>query len=263
MASHFFLAFGSFPIPEMKIILKNDNQDFLKVVKMRMKIYPKIRTFLETRSLWVKLIVLISGAGLFFVLFPFLLRYGTVVYILYIIFLFCFGVLFRIVSDKKTFRVTLWLWGSGSLIYMIIAIVLILRGSQPLPYITLEPLHLVLYYISYPLRVLGIFFAGLLFAEVTSPVEFLRFGEIGLKIAMAYRAFEYSVNAFEVNRVALTIQGEWPDISGGKIRFKEVLLFLKYAPVLVSTTFRNIILWFPWAWICYSTIKNDLKLPEK
>jgi len=207
--------------------------------------------------------MLISGAGLFFLLFPFLLRHGIAVYSLFFIFLLCFGFLFRMVSGKKTFKITLWLWGSGSLIYMIIAIFLILKGIQPLPYIKFEPLHLILYYISYPLRVLGIFFVGILFAEITSPVEFLRWGETGLKIALAYRAFEYSVNAFEVNRVALTIQGEWPDISGSRVKFKELLLFLKYAPVLVSTTFRNIILWFPWAWICYNNMKKDIKKDKK
>ncbi len=116
---------------------------------------------------------------------------------------------------------------------------------------------MILYYLSYPLRVLGIFFTGLFFAGITSPAEFLRWGSIGLKIALLYRAFEYSITSFEENRIALTIQGSWPD-SDSKNKFKALFKVIKVSSLLIAITFRNIILWFPWAWLCYTNLKKDL-----
>ena len=110
----------------------------------------------------------------------------------------------------------MWLWTTGSVIYLLIAFVLIIKGIQPLPYIEMDRIGMILYYVSYPLRVLGIFFAGLIFSSITSPVEFLKWGEFGLKITLAYRAFEYSVNAFDANREALILQNQWPDFTKGE-----------------------------------------------
>jgi hypothetical protein len=153
----------------------------------------------------------------------------------------------------------MWLWGSGSILYLVIALILILRGVQPLPYLHMEPLQMALYYMSYPFRVLGIFFIGLTFSQITSPAEFLRWGETGLKIALVYRAFEYSINSFEENRRALLIEGTWPEFLKGNRNYKMVFSIIRSAPVLVATTFRNIILWYPWAWICYNSLKLDIK----
>jgi len=150
----------------------------------------------------------------------------------------------------------LWLVGSG--VYMLIALPLIARGVQPLPYLVLDPLDRVLYYVSYPFRVLGIFFTGLIFVQVTSPVEFLRWGRAGLKIALALRAFEYAVSAFEDTRRALVIQGEWPDIHGRGHGLSLAARTISAAPRLVATTFRNIIIWFPWAWICYNSLEKNI-----
>ena len=128
--------------------------------------------------------------------------------------------------------------------------VLILRDVQPLPYIHLERVHLILYHLSYPLRVLGIFFTGLIFAGITSPIEFLRWGELGMRIALLYRAFPFSVLSISDIRKAMILQGEWPERSGGGRAGRNIGMFVKGTPVLVATIFRNIILWFPWAWIC-------------
>ncbi|KPJ85405.1 MAG: hypothetical protein AMS17_14415 [Spirochaetes bacterium DG_61] len=213
---------------------------------------------LESLNIYFKFALLVAGAALFFVLFPFLHRYGTVLYILFAFFLLLFGVLFRFVAGRKTFRITLWLWASGSLIYLVIAFFLILKGVQPLPYLRMGRPEMILYYVSYPLRVLGIFFSGLIFSSITSPIEFLRWGEKGLKIALAYRAFEYSMNAFEENRVALLIQGAWPDFTGRGRKLGLVFKAVQSAPLLVATTFRNLILWFPWAWICYNSLRKNI-----
>jgi len=221
------------------------------------KIY-RFKNRLENMHIIVKLIFLILGATIFFILFPFLLRYSKLVYVIFFLFLFLFGFSFRIVSSKKVFRITLWLWASGALIYLIIAIFLVLKNVQPLPYIKMDRFNLVLYYLSYPLRVLGIFFTGLIFSNITSPVDFLRWGEFGLKIALSYRAFEYSVSSFEENRIALLIQDKWPDSLEKAKGIKTIFIFIKYAPVLIATTFRNIILWFPWAWICYNDLRKDM-----
>ena len=36
-----------------------------------------------------------------------------------------------------------------------------------------------------------------------------------------------------------------------------VFRLIKSAPLLVAVTFRNIILWFPWAWICYRNLRIE------
>ncbi|MFW6138261.1 MAG: hypothetical protein ACOC7U_03715, partial [Spirochaetota bacterium] len=190
----------------------------------------KINRSLENLHLLVKALLLVSGASIFFVVFPFLLKYGLSMYIIFFFFLLVFGVMFRITSDRRSFKIIMWLWASGSLIYLIIASVLIMKNIQPLPYIQMGRIEMILYYISYPLRVLGIFFTGLLFARITSPVEFLRWGENGLKIALAYRAFEYSINAFDTNRKALVIQGQWPDFTERGKAVTTVYKVIKNAP---------------------------------
>jgi hypothetical protein len=213
---------------------------------------------LRSLHLVFKLLLLFSGGGLFFLLFPFLLRFGMPVYGLLFFLLLSFGVLFRMVTGRQTFRITMLLWAGGSLIYLLIAAVLILRNVQPLPYMVMSRAQLVLYYLSYPLRVLGIFFTGLVFAGITSPADFLHWGEVGLRIALIYRAFEYSVISLGEVRRALVLQGEWPERRGGQRTGRKIGLFLRGAPVLVAMIFRNIILWFPWAWMCYAKLKREL-----
>ncbi len=218
----------------------------------------KIIRSLTKLNLWIKVLFLVSGGGIFFVIFPFLLKYGSYVYILYFFVLIIFGLLFRIIVGRKVFKLTLWLWASGSVIYLIISIVLILKGVQPLPYIHMKRIDLILYYLSYPLRVLGIFFTGLIFVGITSPIEFIKYGKIGLGIALIYRAFEYSISMFEENRIALLIQGSWPDFGDTNKKYLMFFKLIKQTPLLIATTFRNIILWAPWAWICYNAIKKDI-----
>jgi len=214
---------------------------------------------LRKLPLVAKILFLVSGAALFFILFPFLLGFGTPVYFFFCALLAGTGIVFYFVAGRRMFKITIWLWATGSVIYFCIAAVLILKGIQPLPYMQMNDLNRILYYFSYPLRVLGIFFIGLIFSRITSPAEFLRWGEAGLKIALAYRAFEYSVNSFDDVRQALLIQGEWPDFRKRGRVFAKVILAIRGAPVLVATTFRNIILWFPWAWICYNKLRHDLR----
>jgi hypothetical protein len=214
--------------------------------------------FHNIRLLW-KIVFLIFGAVLFFLLFPLLLRYGTPVYCALALFLICTGILFRLVAGKHVFRITMILWAGGSVIYIIIAAVLIMKDVQPLPYIHFDRIHLMLYYLSYPLRVLGIFFIGLIFAGVTSPAEFLHWGEFGLRIALLYRAFEFSVLSINDIRKALILQGDWPERSGGFSTSRNIGMFIKGTPLLVATIFRNIIIWFPWAWICYTELKEEIR----
>jgi hypothetical protein len=206
-----------------------------------------------------KFLLLLSGGALFFLLFPFLLRFGMPVYAILFILLLCFGVLFRIVIGRRTFRITMLLWAGGCVIYLCIAGVLILRSVQPLPYLEMGRAQLVLYYLSYPFRVLGIFFTGLIFAGITSPADFLHWGEVGLRIALMYRAFEYAVISLGDVRRALVLQGEWPEPRRVQGAGRRIGLFFRGAPVMVTMIFRNIILWFPWAWICYAKLKRELE----
>ncbi len=217
---------------------------------------------LRRAHLVLKILILLTGAALFF-LFPFLLKYGISTYLVYFSLLIIFGILFRVVTGKKTFKVTMLLWATGSIIYMFIAFILILRGIQPLPYMRMGYFQLILYYVSYPLRILGIFFTGLIFAGITSPAEFLRWGETGLRIALIFRAFEYSVNSLDEIRKALIMQGEWPETYGNETYGRKIRVLVMGAPILVSTIFRNIILWFPWAWICYTNLRREVLRREK
>ncbi len=218
----------------------------------------KLTEKLSNAPLWMKILFLLSGGSLFFILFPFLLKYGLYIYAVYFATLIVFGIIFRLVAGRKVFRITLWLWGSGSLIYLVVSLILILQGVQPLPYLHMEKLNLILYYLTYPLRVLGIFFTGLIFVSITSPIEFIRFGRVGLGIALIYRAFEYSISMFDENRTALLIQGSWPDFDDSDKKYRLFFKLILKTPLLIATTFRNIIMWAPWAWICYNAIKKDL-----
>jgi hypothetical protein len=38
---------------------------------------------------------------------------------------------------------------------------------------------------------------------------------------------------------------------------------VRAAPLLIATTFRNVILWFPWAWICYTSLRRDISMGRK
>ena len=218
----------------------------------------KIVILLNNMKLIYKIMFLIGGGAIFFILFPFLLGYGKSIYIAYFLILIIYAILFRVVAGKKSFKITMWLWASGSIIYLIISVFLILKGIQPLPYVKMNKFDLILYYLSYPLRVLGIFFTGLVFVAITSPIEFLKFGKLGLGIALIYRAFEYSISSFEENRIALMIQGSWPDFTDNVNKIRLFFKLIKSTPLLIATTFRNIILWSPWAWICYNAIKKEI-----
>ena len=213
-------------------------------------------------KLVLKILFLFAGASVFFLLFPFFQRYGAPAFAVFCALLVGAGAAYRIAAGKREFRMTMLLWLTGSVLYAVIAAVLILRRVQPLPYVSMGISTLILYYASYPLRVLGVFYVGLIFVRVTSPVEFLAWGGFGLKVALAYRAFEYSVNAFDETRRALIIQGYWPDPTAKKHK-RTLYSMIVHSPILIATTFRNIILWFPWAWICYNSLIKDFTVRKR
>jgi hypothetical protein len=219
----------------------------------------RIREGLRRAPLPLKGAMLVAGAAVFFVLFPFLQRYFLLSLLLFGIFLAAAGILFFLVSERSAFKAVLVLWAAGSVIYMAIAVILIIRGVQPLSYITLDTPGRVFYYASYPLRVLGIFFVGLLFSHTTSPAEFLRWGELGVRITLAYRAFEYSVQSLGDTKGFLIVQGHWPDSEDKTSIFGMFVATIRSVPYLVATMMRNLILWFPWAYISYTRLRRDLE----
>jgi hypothetical protein len=209
-------------------------------------------------KLALKILFLFAGALVFFLLFPFFLTRGWAGFSVFCGVLAATGSAYRVVAGKKEFRVTVLLWLSGTAVYGLVALVLIVKRVQPHPYVSMSAEALTLYHASYPLRVLGVFFVGLIFVHVTSPVEFLALGGFGLKAALAYRAFEYSVNAFDETRRSMIIQGYWPDPTARRRGRRDFFTMFANSPTLIATTFRNIILWFPWAWICYTSLVKDL-----
>lgn len=213
---------------------------------------------LRRSNIWIKFLILISGGGIFFFLFPFLLKYRYFSYGIFIISLFVAGLFFTFLYGKRGLKVIFSLWGGGTIIYFVIVTLFILKGRQPLPYIELRKPELIFYYLSYPLRLLGVFFTGLIFMQIVSPTDFTGWGKLGLTIALIFRSFEFSIERLEMTRVALIMEGLWPDPYEKKSFLKSIKLFFKGSTILVATAFRNIILWFPWAWIVFNSIKREM-----
>lgn len=217
-----------------------------------------IKDNLRRINIWFKILILISGGCIFFFLFPFIIKYRYFSYGLFVISLFLAGFFFTVMSGKRGLKIILSLWGVGTIVYFGIVFLFILKEKQPLPYVKLEKPELIFYYFSYPLRLLGVFFTGLIFMQIVSPVDFSKWGRLGLYIALVFRSFEFSLERLEMTRVALIMEGLWPDPYERKSVLKNIWIFFKGAVILVSTAFRNIILWFPWAWIVFNSIKKEL-----
>jgi len=221
-----------------------------------------VRGQLERVPLFAKLSFMIFLAILFFPLFFFINETQLVGYSCFLLSLFIImTILARLIIGQKSFWATIKLWTIGSIIYLFFAIPYTLAGLTLCPSLVLcEDVSRWLFVLGLPLRLLAIFFVGLTFIEITSPVEFLRFGIPGLYLAFLFRIIGYTKRALWETIDALRMQGKWPEEGKAIIRFREAWLKIKHAPMLASVTFRNIICWFlPWAWLSFNIMHKNLK----
>jgi hypothetical protein len=225
----------------------------------------RMKKRLENIPLFVKFLFLfVTAIGFFFFVF-FVTEKALPIYFAFLLcFVIAMGFLARFTLGRETFLFTVKLWGIGSVIYLCIAIPYTLSGGTLSPYMELHnSLNRWLYSLLLPVRLLGVFFTGLTFFEITSPTEFLNFGTLGLWITFLFRSIEYAKQTFRETMDALRMQGEWPEEGKGFIRFREGWLTIRRGSTLAIVTFRNIILWFPWAWLNFNRMQRNLKGGKK
>src|SRR3989304_7244862 len=220
-----------------------------------------MKKYLENISLYMKVAFLLLTTIIFF-FFVFFISESKLA--MYFIFLLIIILLIRcvcyIVTGKRTFWFTIKLWIIGSVIYLAVVIPYTLSGGLLSPYMKLDDnFNRYLYSFFLPLRLLGIYFIGLTFLEITSPTEFLKFGTVGQWIAFLFRIIEYARQTFRESIISFRMQGEWPEEGKGIIRFREAWLTIRQGPKLAIVTFRNIIIWFPKAWLYFNKLQNNMR----
>jgi hypothetical protein len=158
-----------------------------------------------------------------------------------------------LVIGSKNFKMIIKLWAIGTIVYCCFAIPRIYLASKLSPYFIFTSLSdRWLYSLLLPLMLLGTFSVGLIFVRITTPLEFLKWGRCGIKIALLLRVLQHSMQVLNDTKLALMMQNKWPDTMQNKKNFRENWLLLKYSPLLISTALRNIIIyWFPWGMVCF------------
>ena len=229
--------------------MSKKNPDFLFKVKMSLRKLP----------LWVKISSLFMFAN---ILFPFFigddeLRIYFYTLVVLVIFIAFWG---RLIIGKGEFKVILTLWLTGSAIYLCFAIPYIYSQYDISPHLKLDNLiDRWLYTLALTIRLLGLFSIGLIFVSIISPIQFLRWGKWGYAFALLLRVIEQAVQKLHETRMALLMQNKWPEEHTGIIRLNQAYLIVKNSPKLIITTIRNMIVWFPWAWLCFNRIKINIK----
>ena len=216
---------------------------------------------LENISLFIKILFLLITAIVFFFFVFFITESKLAMYFIFLLVIIgLMGFVCYMVTEQRTFWFTIKLWVIGSIIYLAVVIPYTFSGASLSPYMKLDDnVNRYLYAFFLPLRLLGTFFVGLTFLEVTSPTEFLKFGTVGQWIAFLFRIIEYAKQSFRESIIALRMQGEWPEEGKGFIRFREAWLTIRQGPTLAIVTFRNIILWFPKAWLYFNRLQNNMR----
>lgn len=166
-----------------------------------------------------------------------------------------------LVLSKKVLKNTVILWGVGVVIYLLFAIPRIYYGGMLTPYFNLTSIYERWFYsLLFPAILLGSFIVGLIFMRITSPLEFLRWGDFGFKLALIFRALQHSMQVFQSTKTALMMRGEWPDEQG----VDAMWLAFKSSPLLIGASIRNIILfWFPWGWLSVLKLQQTIDARKK
>ena len=217
-----------------------------------------LRKVLRKLPLWVKIASLLVFG---FLLFPFFIDDFTFRSYLYVLFsivpimaFLCYLIIY------KEFKFIIYLWLIGSIIYLLITIPYIYTQHSICPYLKLDNMvDRWLYILAYPIRILGLFSVGLIFISIVSPIGFLKYGKFGYWLALLFRVIELAIQQIHETRIALLMQNNWPEEHKGLIRLNEAYLIIKNSPKLIITMLRNMIVWFPWAWLCFNRLKTNVK----
>jgi hypothetical protein len=220
-----------------------------------------MKKYLEDVSLYIKASFLLITTIMFFFFVFFVSENKLTIYFAFLLaVIILMGCICYVITGKRTFWFTMKLWAIGTVIYLLIVIPYTFSGGSLSPYIKLHNnFNRYLYSFFLPLRLLGIYFIGLTFLEITSPTEFLKFGTVGQWITFLFRIIEFARQTFRESIISLRMQGEWPDEGRGIVRFREAWLTIKKGPTLAIVTFRNIIIWFPKAWLYFNKLQNNMR----
>lgn len=162
----------------------------------------------------------------------------------------------KLCGDKALFTV-LALWFTGMLFYAITSVIFITFDLPVSFQVTFSnPLYKIFYMFLYPFRLLGVFITGLIFIQSLSPVQFLKFGKTGLKIAFILRAISFATDELQSNKQALIMSGLIPDDTEIKKDKKKTLHFLLQSPLLVTLTIRNLFMWIFWVIQYYKKLED-------
>lgn len=164
------------------------------------------------------------------------------------------------VLESKALIVTIKLWIVGCVFTLVVATILIYMEKPLSPYLSIEDkMSNWLYAFTYPMRILAIFLCGLMFLEITSPIEFMQLGSVGLLIAFLLRIIGYAKNNIYETIEYLKMCGLWPEENKKLFNINEVKAKVKICPILVSIVFRNIVCWsLPWAWISFNRFRKEI-----
>ncbi|HOQ80217.1 MAG TPA: hypothetical protein PKZ69_04230 [Candidatus Cloacimonadota bacterium] len=155
------------------------------------------------------------------------------------------ALLYYKVSSWKSLTFVLKLWLIGLVFYGIFALVFVLNNWNISPTIELtETKYTILYLLIYPIRVLAVFFSGLSFIEIVSPIEFLKYGRLGHQLCFLMRSFQVAKEQMMQNKKAMEMMGELPDTFKS---FKDYQIFVKKSPLIIALTIRNLMVWLFWA----------------
>ena len=218
--------------------------------------------WLESIHLIVKIISLVVITFPFFFFVFFISEEHLVDYFL-ILFALLLGLTFicYVVVESREFWFAIKLWLVGLVMYLIINIPYMLTGGPLSPYMELsDSFNRWLYVVALPVRILAIFLGGLIFLRITSPLEFTKYGAIGLQLTFLFRTIDYVKEAVYETKDALRMYGKWPDECVHKHWVKRTWTIIRYSPTLMFVTVRNVICWFfPWTWLFYKKMQSNIK----
>lgn len=213
------------------------------------------------RAAWL----LVKLGGLFAVGYAFFpLLKGSVTWSGYFVFVAGLTLLltatYWLLSPPRGLVMLFGLWSIGTVVYLLIALPLAFAGVSPSPMLHgLNLFERILYSFLRPIGLLGVLAAGLTFMRITSPIEFLAFGAPGYWMAVLFRAQEFAGQELRNTQIVLSIQGEWPDADEPGPRRLYLTRVFRSGPILVSTAFRNVLIWGPWAYLCFRKLKRGSK----
>ncbi len=194
-----------------------------------------------------------------FLLFPYMSSEAFIpLYSLFLLgFTFILAFVYYKLSSLKSLILVLKLWLIGLVFYVLFSLVFILNSWDISPTIRLtETKNQLLYLMIYPVRVLAVFFTGLSFIEIISPVEFLKYGRAGYGFCYLLRSFQVSKEQMIQNKRAMEMMGQIPS------EFKSVKdysLFIRKSPLIIALTIRNLMIWLFWSSHIFEKFKKRNK----